>query len=168
MSSSGLTGSSVTPNQLYQPTISRGAYYGPGFDSDNEERMLFKYRDGLLGQIKALESEDSPYREKAKEIEKNLKVIVAFVETQIYEKQVLKDKLRESRKEESERLLNPTAAAQRKERKNFRLIISAGGKLNEMGRLLTAAKSAAGEEMKTDLLRRAAEISVEIKHRFEP
>jgi len=128
--------------------------------------MLFKYRNGLLDQIGALEAEDSPYRDKADEIKKNLKLIMGFIDRQIYERQVLREKNRELKKEASERLINPMAAAMRQERKQFRLLTSMGGRLNEMNRMLAAAKSSDNDTIKYDMMRRALEISVELNHRI--
>ncbi|MCL2058164.1 MAG: hypothetical protein FWH01_03765 [Oscillospiraceae bacterium] len=149
------------------PLISQGNYYMPGFDSDYEERMLFRYRDGLKEQLKTLqEDEDSPYRERMKDIEKNLNTLILFTERQIYEKQVLKDKMREQRKEAYMRAANPAEAARMEERKNFRHIASLNRQLTIMERLAASAKTntKATDSAKYDMLRRAFEISVEIKH----
>ena len=150
----------------YPPSISRGNYSKPGFDADYEERMLFKYRDGLKAQIQSLKAEDSPYKDKAEEIEKNLNTVVSFVEKQIYEKQVLKEKQMELRKAQSERMRNPIAAARREERDAVRRLLSLDGKLMEIKRLTLAAKTAENEAMKSDLMRRAAEVSTEVMLNF--
>ena len=149
------------------PVISQGNYYQPGYDADYEEKMLFRYRDGLREQIKTLQSDDSPYKERAKEIETNLNTLIMFTERQIYEKQILKEKLKEQKKEESERLINPIEAAKKKERKNFMNIASLNRQLTVMERLTAAAAKTDGDKSaRYDLLRRANEIAVEIKHSF--
>ena len=148
------------------PIISQGNYFQPGFDSDYEERMLFRYRDGLREQIKTLQSDDSPYKGRADEIEKNLNTLILFTERQIYEKQVQRDKLREQKKEDFERASNPIEAAKKRERKNFRFIASLNRQLTIMERLTAAAKAGGEGAAKHDLLRRALEISVEIQHRI--
>ena len=156
-----------TLNVGYASSVSQGNYYMPGFDSDYEEKMLFRFRDGLKEQIESLQSDDSPYKDRMKEIEKNLNTLVLFVERQIYEKQVLREKLKEQRKDEYERLLNPQEAARKAERKNFRVLVSMQRKLDEMGRLMAAAKTGGVSSDKYDLIRRAAEISVELKHQID-
>ena len=155
-------------NPPTHPSISRGNYNRPGLDSDIEERMLFKLRNTLERQIKSLDSEDSPYSERAREIEGNLKTVIMFVERQIYDRQLQKERVSEMRRENSERLLNPVAAAQRRDRKNFRMLVSANGRLLEMERLLTGARNSNNRDIGRDMTRRAMEISVELKRRFEP
>ena len=160
-------GAGFTPGASYSPGITQGNYGKPGFDADYEERMLYKYRDRLFDQIKELESEDSPYKAKAGEISKNLKTVVMFVENQLYEKQVLRKKLDELRREDSEKLLNPIAAARAIERKNFRFLASMGRRLNEMDRLLNTSKTSRSDSMRSEMARRALEISTELKYRVD-
>ena len=148
------------------PVISQGNYYQPCYDADYEEKMLFRYRDGLREQIKTLQADDSPYKERAKEIEANLNTLILFTERQIYEKQLQKEKLKERKKEDSERLINPVEAAKKKERKNFVNLASLNRQLTVMERLTAAAKVSGDKSAKYDLLRRANEIAVEIKHSF--
>jgi hypothetical protein len=150
----------------FQPAISHGNYVNPAYNSDYEERMLFRHRDNLLEQIKDLESDESPYKGKAEEIGKNLKAVTLFVENQIYEKQVLRDQKAEVKKEESERLMYPNSANMLRERKNMILLSSMNGKLNEMKQCMSAAKSFGSNVMKYDMMRRAMEISTELKHQI--
>ena len=148
------------------PAISQGNYYMPGFDADYEERMLFRYRDGLKEQLATLQADDSPYKERMKDIEKNLNTLILFTERQIYEKQVLKDKAREQRKDEYMRAASHAEAAKMRDRKNFRRLLSMDRQLNVMERLTAAAKNNknATASERHDMMRRAFEISVEIKH----
>ena len=154
-------------NAGYSPTISRGNYIYPQYDADYDEKMLFCYRDSIKDQIKELHMEDSPYKSQAKEIEKNLNTLVLFVERQIYEKQAMREKQKEQRKENFERMLNPLEAAHRADRKEFRLLASMSRKLTEMGRFLAAAKTCGDATMSHDFIRRASEISIELTRQIE-
>jgi hypothetical protein len=129
--------------------------------------MLFRQRDAIKEQMKLLDAEDSPYRERAGEIRKNLNAVVMFLERQIYERQILKEKQNQHKNANSERLLNPGEAARKRQRANFRFIASLSGRINEMDRLISASKSNASDSAKRDLMRRAVEISVEIGHRAD-